>query len=638
MDTRHYARLFAEAGVRVFPVWGIKQDSSGIWRDLQTGAVANREDGSGKQPMGPWKEMATTDLEKIDAWFREAPDMNYGVVLGEARTRSDASAVEPLVVVDCDSEDATDRFEEAWANIQGELEIDTFTVKTSRGVHYYFAGNSRTFKLAPETDLKAAGGYVVGPGSRTWTGSTYEPVSGQIGAFKAAPSWIVQSERSKPETSGEPIRLIKGDRNNTLFLLASHFLGLGLDHDKVEDLVRDINETRSDSPLDDYELESTIFTTMRKYPVGTRIHDLVDLNSLEAIAAKWSGSEPVASRFFEMREDLEMWPPPKWLIEGWLPTTGLWQLYAPSYAGKTYLALDLALSLSNGKKWFDREIEHATVVDELTGARVRKDWVLYVLAEGSFDFRQRVESWCARNGGSFDRLIVVRQKTLDLASSKGWDRIVEEFEKDTRAAAIKDRIGLVVLDTQSMLLDTDENSNRAMSAAAGVLGQASAFMQAPVLLVHHTGKGDAQASRGASSMVAAMDVVMRLTNEDRGVKLLRFDKVKGARLPTDLLRFMIDDEGESAVVSPLGADDVEVLVAQSNGYLDAIRAILGSVGENQDERVTGIPYSTLRQQLGILKGTADDLSLRAALPLLTEFVIGPERINRSLVVRLASWS
>lgn len=615
-----WALEIAGAEMRVFPVHGIAM-VNGLCIDKATGAVATKEDGSGKHPKGFWKEQATTDEATIRAWFEEDPDMNYGVVLGEG-----------VIVVDCDSEESQERFEHAYISDSynaetGEFtELDTFSVQTSRGYHYYFAGDSRTFKLAPETDLKARGGYVVGPGCRTWTGGIYRACDNEI--FLAdAPSWICQETRERHEVSGEPLRITKGDRNNQLFMLASHLLGLGIDHDKVEDFVRDINETRSDEPLDDHELETTIFTTMRKYPIGTKIADMVDYQNLDQVAAQWAGQEHASpSRFIEMKSDLELWESPRWLIDGWLPSSGMWQLWAPSYAGKTFLVLDLALSLINHKPWFGREIVHDTVFDELVGQHVPRDHVLYILSEGAFDFRQRIDAWCQVNGGDYDKLLIVRQKTLDLATAQGWQTIVDEFEKDSRANSVKNRIGLIIIDTQSMLLGSDENSNRAMSEAALVLGQATTFIGCPGLLVHHSGKGEVKSSRGASSMVAAMDVVMQLASEPNGVKLLTFDKVKGAKLPSDKLRFLLEESGESAYVRVAQPDDVQIIIAQSNTSVDAAARLL--------ERDGPLPYSRIRDELNIPKGCAADKALEDALIALPRFQVGPDMWNRSPIVAL----
>lgn len=536
-QTLSHALQMAGRGFKVFPLWGIIE-ADGKFYDEQTGEIATKEDGSGKRPRGYWKEQATTDPEAIVSWFSEYPNANYGVMLGEG-----------VIVVDCDSSDAADRFDWAFEDLEG-APPDTFTVKTARGFHYYFKGESYTYKLAEDTDLKASGGYVVGPGSLSWAGTRYEVWSCSTD-IQEAPEWACKRTRERPSATGQgqPLRIAEGNRNNGMAIVAGALLRQGITHDDVERIILDvINPKYTDIPLDPQELERTVFKSMRDWPIGENLSTQIDRLALLRAQGEWKGSEAYEGRFFEFEEDRKFWEEPTWLIPGMLPTSGIWQLYAPSYLGKTFVVLDLALSICNHTTWFEKEISH----------HKGRDYVLYILSEGAFDFRQRVESWIAAHPGTdSSKLIVVRQKSLNLAaidqSQNGWERVINEFNEDSRISALKERIGLVVIDTQSMLLDVEENSNRDMSAAAMVLQDASSLFGCPALLVHHTGKGESRTSRGASSMVAAMDVVITITpsSDDDSVRILKFEKVKGARLPDEEFHFVLTDELEDEAKTAL---------------------------------------------------------------------------------------
>lgn len=612
MTAREWAHKLADAGMPVFPLYGVRE-VNGILYDLLTAQPATKEDGSGKRPKGSWPDQATTDHSEIDRWFDEDEWANYGVKLGSG-----------LLVVDCDTFEEAEQFEEALAAESGDW-VHTFKVRTARGMHYYFQGDSRTFKLGPDVDLKAAGGYVVGPGCRSWSGAYYEPRSDL--ELTQAPDWICQKERPRTEVpDAEAFYLRKGERSNMLIKIAGTFIGLGLDHDATEEFVRWLNDHRSEQPLEENELEDTIFKSMRRYPVGSRLAAMQDYADMRQVEAIWrSVDEAAEGRFFELKSDLVLWKEPDWLIDGWLPKTGIWQLYAPSYAGKTFLVLDLALSICNHVPWFGQEIKHDTSFSEITGQPKARDYVVYILSEGAFDFRQRIEAWItAHPGTDYDKLIVARQKSLDLSKPGGWQKIAHEFSEDTRIAHLKDRIGLVVIDTQSMLLDVEENSNRDMSAAASVLQDASSFMGCPAMLVHHTGKaGDS--SRGASSMVAAMDVVMRLKacEDGAGLKQMTFEKVKGAKLPNGRFIFELKEEGPSAWARPLGQDDVLTTQATMNPLMERAYMIIHSDGPQS--------VTQLRDRIGWMRGSTQDRTFKDHIAVHPQFVDTGERRNRSIV-------
>ena len=49
------------------------------------------------------------------------------------------------------------------------------------------------------------------------------------------------------------------------------------------------------------------------------------------------------------RSDLDKLPPAEWLVHSILPEKGVAAIYGPSGSGKSFLAIDLAVSISNGK-------------------------------------------------------------------------------------------------------------------------------------------------------------------------------------------------------------------------------------------------------------------------------------------------
>ncbi len=134
-----------EAGLNVMPLKARdKRPLLDSWRSLMW------------DPAGP---------ELVAGWGDLWPDCNYAVITGMACG---------FVVIDADDDKAAYQVE-GWAPW-------VFTVRTSRGVHFYakhpFAGEiGNRAGVLPGIDLRGDGGYVVGPGSIHPSGKVYEALS-----------------------------------------------------------------------------------------------------------------------------------------------------------------------------------------------------------------------------------------------------------------------------------------------------------------------------------------------------------------------------------------------------------------------------------------------------------------------------
>ncbi|MBD2897371.1 hypothetical protein amrb99_63310 [Actinomadura sp. RB99] len=143
----------------------------------------------GKHPCGRWSRDATNP-GRLAAELRRGP-RNLGIACGPSG----------LLVID---EDKPGAFT-AYATENGHQVPGTFTVKTSKGAHFYFrqpagspVGNSAGALAGRGIDVRGAagmGGYVVGPGSVHETGVLYEPVD-SAASILPAPEWLVSALRS----------------------------------------------------------------------------------------------------------------------------------------------------------------------------------------------------------------------------------------------------------------------------------------------------------------------------------------------------------------------------------------------------------------------------------------------------------
>ena len=637
------ALKLARAGLPVFPLHGVEERDGELW-DLKTSQRVTKD--SGKQPKGPWKEMATTDEETIVRWFDEDPHMNYGVAMGNG-----------WLAVDCDNEEASDNFIFAFETMCLDedgmpIDLHTFVVKTGRGLHFYWRGETRNkVALSDGIDVRGTGGYVVGPGSLSWTGVRYEHVSGSLDDVSEIPMWLIEGTetRDSPSHVGgteDPPTIPVGARNDVLFRMAANMISHGIDKDVVKATITKINQDQCEEPLPHDDLEASIFYTISKpeFRYGASIQQLLDLAEYTMTSTIFTRpGDALTSKEFMFKSDLALLPKPVWLIKDRLPNRGVMQMHGRSYTGKTFVAIDMVLSMMNGKTWLGMDFHLDANHDG-----VAKDHALYVLTEGLFDFRQRLDGWCRHKGGNYDNLIVVPERPYDLARAEEWDRLFTNMEGDERVVQYADRIGIVVIDTQSNALVVNENDNNEMARVASLLRRMSNKMRCPILLIHHDPlggedgmRGNRIGGRGAGSFGAAMDVVMALDPPMRGAEdsTLTWSKIKAARAPESPTMFRLtnvelledtstavcDDDGLNALLGN-GPDDLLDRIEQILREVDTrtlrwgqVYQTLGFVGtdprvRNLREQVNLDPRFQLERGQG--RGNYFDITLVAQDPIL----------------------
>lgn len=205
------------------------------------------------------------------------------------------------------------------------------------------------------------------------------------------------------------------------------------------------------------------------------------------------------SRFKLLDErELAALPRPSWLIDGILPN-GLSVLFGPPKAGKSFLALDWALSIGAGERWL--------------GRRVRQGWVVYLAAEGADGLRIRVPAWRSHRGIAEPlehvRYLATGANLLDPAHVAELRELLAKLPEPPR---------LIVVDTMARtLLGGDENSAKDVGTFIAVVDQLRQGRAA--LVVHHSGHDRDHRERGSSALRGAADLSARVEKDGRQLKL-----------------------------------------------------------------------------------------------------------------------
>ena len=263
-----------------------------------------------------------------------------------------------------------------------------------------------------------------------------------------------------------------------------------------------------------------------------------------------------------------------WIVKGLLPKAQLGVIYGASGSGKSFVALDLAMSIARGEPW--------------RGRRVTQMPVAYVIAEGSAGFKKRVEAYAMRHGIQPDAVPI---HGLAAAPNLGDTPDTKELIKGLQAIG---GVGLVVIDTLAQVTPgADENTGKDMNPIMKRCQAISAATGALVLLVHHSGKDATRGARGWTGIRAALDVEIEVVRQVNGrfVRLTKSkDDIDGLEwgFDLDIVPVGIDDDGDeitSCVVREAEVPKAVALDRKLGAREKVVMAAFQTIAEAQTEGI-----------------------------------------------------
>jgi len=469
----------------------------------------------GKQPLVKWREESTNDTTKVESWWSQWPDANVGIDCGKSG----------LVVVDYDGVEAPD--------------LHTLAVKTGRGVHHYFANagdpvpNSASM-LEDNVDVRGAGGYVLAPPSVHPSGALYEwsnfyqpaPLSDELRGRmvrKAEPKertavqssvpsegWggkILQSEAAIVRTTGE------GKRNHQLFESALRVLSAAKGgHLDVGVARQELMAAANDAGLDPYEANRTIDSAWERAAVRNPPERAAStMHSVTLPDDPVDAWEPMS-----LQQLIEL-PPPSWLVPQ-LIVEGMNWLVGEQKIGKTFLALDAALTLARAER------------------------VLYFAGEGVSGLGVRIQSWI-----SYHNADPVGLRVFPFVPKLNRPGDPEKFLATVDALEPK----LVVVDTFARAMaGADENSAMEVGRFISMLDEARERTGCSSLILHHPAK-NGLGYRGSGAIAGAADMLVVLSEDESvtGSLTMTYDDVKDFEEPP-ARHFQLRRHEQSAVMYP----------------------------------------------------------------------------------------
>lgn len=483
--------------------------------------------GSKIPPRGSdWTNTATADAFQAYDDFVGVPGANVGVLANG------------LVIVDADTKNG-DGISEALALIG---DVKTYTVTTpSGGRHFYFDAGGELFnnavRIRPNVDIRAANGYVVGPGSQIGGKRYSELDTSPIAPLPASIRALLTAKRDaapvEARTAGEldtagaiasataylkaaPLAIQGDGGDNQTIRVANRVMDFGVSPATAVELMADHWNERCSPPWEYEDLERKVFSAAKSKQdaIGRDNPN----NFFEDVEPPPAPVDDFASSFvpLEMSEDdARTLPPRPWLVEDWLLKGKVTELVAPGGVGKSALSIGIAVSVALG------EGSHLGV-DVREGGRV----LIVNVEDDVIEMRKRLYAFQKLHGIAGDAL---RGKIDIFDSERDWKVLVDSSREGPRQTAVVGRLidfikrgdyRLVIFDPLVEMHSVNENDNGQMAFVMNAFKTAARSANVAVMLSHHTSKppkadstgraGNAATSRGASSIGNAARVAMTM--------------------------------------------------------------------------------------------------------------------------------
>lgn len=396
-----------------------------------------------------------------------------------------------------------------------------------RGIAHSLDGDSvinpsRIMRLAGTVNFppphKLTRGYRVELTSlRTEFADEREPVTpDQIAAAypvrTTANSSVVHSGQStlaamRPTQTGDLLEACRsGDQwHNAMIRLVAHLASTGRTSAEIIALADHIT-------LPGYTVEQTARDMLTALQSARRKWDIPEPE--DDVAAEESAREPGDSIFPLLDfDELEAMPPPSWLIHELIVDDGLTVVYGDPGAGKSFVALDMALRLSMGLDWH--------------GTAAKPTGVLYIAGEGARGIGKRIKGWRREHGmEGVDAPFLLLPVAVELLDKVQRGKLLRTIDAAVTRAGFS--IGLIVVDTVSRALaGGDENGQEAMGGFVSALDEIKRHTGGAAIGVHHSGKDKDKGMRGSTVLLGACDASIRISKTGQ-IVTLKTEKQKDA--------------------------------------------------------------------------------------------------------------
>jgi hypothetical protein len=202
-----------------------------------------------------------------------------------------------------------------------------------------------------------------------------------------------------------------------------------------------------------------------------------------------------------------------WLVEGMIKQQSLVMFGGMPSGGKTYLAIELMLSVASGKPFLGQY-------------PVKQGDAVFIACEGRDSVLRRAGAWIhLKNGGVHIKGAYISSREIVVTAPKEADISIEKYAQEIDAGGICPQI--IFIDTMNYSLgaakenDANDMTGYFLRIANGLIIKYGCV----VVLLHHTSKDGADI-RGSSSIRGALDALFLVSRDSAGIFTVKNDKHK----------------------------------------------------------------------------------------------------------------
>lgn len=247
--------------------------------------------------------------------------------------------------------------------------------------------------------------------------------------------------------------------------------------------------------------------------------------------------EGAIERYQTMRRDAVFaMPPVEFLVDGLITDTGFTMMYGAPGTGKSFIAIDVALSVAHGIEW--------------QGQEVKPGPVLYIAGEGIGGFAKRWKAWENHHGVKDEPDLYLLPTAVNFREEEDIARLVATIED------IGQRFSLVIVDTVARAIaGAEENSSTDMGLFVAACDEIKALTGGALLAVHHAGKDSSRGARGSTALLGAVDTSL-MVGKSEEIVTLRTEKMKDAE--------PMDDINLKMLVVPASISETSVVLERTD--------------------------------------------------------------------------
>ncbi len=315
---QEHALSYLELGMNVLPVNSNKQPKLPSWKRYQNVGVTEKN---------------------VKTWWEKWPDASIAIITGK---------ISNVVVIDIDSE-------EGLKHLEPYLEQKTLTCVTGGGgQHLYFQHPGgevpNVVELLPGVDVRGDGGYVVVPPSHHQSGRRYYWLDPDVD-IAPLPQKLLQLilKRGRRRLSSQDWEedLPKGKRDEEVTRRAGKLFQAGLSTKEVLSMLKIWNQRHCKPSLSEEQIVKIVNS------IAGREKTKQEENKDN------SGSSEFRVMSFADTLSKYGFGEVTWTIQDWLPEATCGLIVAPPGNYKTWLLLDLAISIATGKDFLgEYRVDH----------------------------------------------------------------------------------------------------------------------------------------------------------------------------------------------------------------------------------------------------------------------------------------